>query len=193
MADLSYIHPQLQPFAVPIANLKLDPKNARKHDERNLSAIGKSLSQFGQRLPIVVQKQGNVIRAGNGRVTAARKLGWTHIAAVVVDESEAESVAFALADNRTADLAEWDTFNLSEILATLGNYTDLIESTGFSDREIHALLKQTQDVSIEDTMGASGTGTGTGEIDLSGFSSGETYKHHCPKCGFGYNLDKTGE
>jgi len=107
---------QLRGFAVPTNTLAFDPKNARKHSERNLEAIMESLRRFGQRMPIVVQKQGMVVRAGNGRLTAARKLGWTQIAAVIVDEKDADAAAFALADNRTAELAEWDWQMLAEVL-----------------------------------------------------------------------------
>jgi hypothetical protein len=57
----------------------------------------------------VVQRQGMIVRAGNGRVLAARELGWTHLACVVVDESEVEATAFAIADNRSAELASGTT------------------------------------------------------------------------------------
>jgi hypothetical protein len=110
MSDLNtdHIAAQLQHLAVPLADLTLDPKNARVHDERNLDSIRGSLKRFKQRMPIVVQAQGMLVRAGNGRVQAALAEGWDCLAAVVVDEGEAEAVAFALADNRTAELATWD-------------------------------------------------------------------------------------
>jgi ParB-like chromosome segregation protein Spo0J len=98
----------LRSLAVPIADLNLDPANARTHGEKNLAAIRASLAQFGQRKPIVVQRAGMIVRAGNGTVTAAKALGWTHIAAVVLDDDNATAAQFAIADNRTAELAEWD-------------------------------------------------------------------------------------
>lgn len=137
-ADLSHIAEPLRALAVPIDTLTLDPANARTHDERNLSAIKGSLSRFGQRLPIVVQKQGLIVRAGNGRVMAARALGWTHIAAVVVDESEVEATAFAIADNRSAELAEWDDESLAKLLQSLPE--DALAATGFSTDDLAELL-----------------------------------------------------
>ena len=73
--DLSHIALPLRPLAVSIDSLNLDPANARLHDEKNLAAIKGSLARFGQRLPLVVQKQGMIVRAGNGRVVAAKMLG----------------------------------------------------------------------------------------------------------------------
>ena len=94
---------------VAIQDLQLDSNNARKHDKKNLEAIAGSLKQFGQRKPIVITED-NIIVAGNGTVTAAKQLGWTDIKVVRVpkDWDENQVKAFALADNRTAELAEWD-------------------------------------------------------------------------------------
>jgi ParB-like chromosome segregation protein Spo0J len=114
--DLSHIHDSLQHLAVPIAELVPDAANARKHDERNLAAIRGSLRQFGQRAPLVVQQQGMIVRAGNGRLAAALQLGWTHIATLVVAEDNVDAVAFAITDNRTAELADWDTDTLDRLL-----------------------------------------------------------------------------
>ena len=108
LADLNHIAEPLRGLAVPVADLHLDPANARRHGDRNVEAIAASLSRWGQRAPLVVQRDGMVVRAGNGRLEAAKRLGWTHVAALVVDEGSVEATAFAIADNRTAELAEWD-------------------------------------------------------------------------------------
>lgn len=123
-AYLNHILPELRHMAVRVEDLMLDPVNARKHGIENLAAIRGSLTQFGQRMPIVVQKQGMIVRAGNGRVMVARELGWSHIAAVVVDESNVDAVMFALTDNRTADLAEWDEGILGQLLRGMETSND---------------------------------------------------------------------
>lgn len=104
----------------PIEKLRFDPNNARKHDARNLDAIGKSLARFGQRKPIVVVGDGTIV-AGNGTVEAAKQLGWNEISIVRVPWrwSPEEIKAYALADNRTAELAEWDASILAEQLLEL--------------------------------------------------------------------------
>src|SRR3972149_2350272 len=101
------IAPALKSLAVPIASLNLDPANVRLHNKRNIESIKSSLVKFGQQKPIVVQKQGMIVRAGNGTLAAARELGWAEIAANVVEMDDLTATAFSIADNRTAELAEW--------------------------------------------------------------------------------------
>ena len=60
---------------IKISELKLDERNARKHDERNIQAILDSLKEFGQQKPIVIDENNSVI-AGNGTVIASKQLGW---------------------------------------------------------------------------------------------------------------------
>lgn len=134
---LAYIAEALRPLAVPIETLNPDAANARTHDERNLAAIRASFERFGQRLPIVVQRQGMVVRAGNGRLAAAKQIGWTHLAAVVVDENDVEAVSFALADNRTAELAAWDDQALATLLQSLPTEARI----GFDDSDLSNLLR----------------------------------------------------
>jgi DNA modification methylase len=105
---------------VPTEVLALDPGNARKHGHRNLEAIKASLAQFGQRRPLVVASDMTVI-AGNGTLEAARDLGWSEIDVTVVppDWTREQAKAYALADNRTAELASWDEDVLLETLTEL--------------------------------------------------------------------------
>jgi len=130
----------LRSLVMPLADLNLDGANARTHSGKNLDAIKSSLTRFGQRLPVVVQREGMVVRAGNGRVEAARALGWTEIAAVVVDETNVEATAFAIADNRTSELAEWDDATLAATLKALEVDGVGLDELGFSDDDLEALV-----------------------------------------------------
>lgn len=116
---------------IPLSTLTLDPQNARKHSERNLDAIKESLLRFGQRKPLVVHRR--VVIAGNGTLEAARSLGWEEIAvAEVPDDWDKETAkAYALADNRTAELAEWDESELAKQLVELEQNDWDIEALGF--------------------------------------------------------------
>lgn len=144
-----YIAEPLRSLALPIDSLSPDPANARVHDEKNIQAIVASLNRFGQRAPIVVQKQGMVVRAGNGRLLAAKKLGWQYIAAVVVDETSVDATAFAIADNRTAELASWDDETLASLLQSLPE--DARDAAGFDEGDIGELLDRlTPDEVVED-------------------------------------------
>jgi len=118
--------------SVAVESLVPDPNNARKHSDANLSAIASSLQEFGQRKPIVVT-EGNVIVAGNGTVEAALLVGLTDVDVVRVPKSwSADQVkAFALADNRSAELAEWNPEVLSAQLLELEQAGFDIEALGF--------------------------------------------------------------
>jgi DNA modification methylase len=127
---------------IPLASLVPDPANTRKHDARNLDAIKGSLSAFGQQKPIVVDAANKII-AGNGTYAAARALGWSDIAVVRTNLNGAEAIAFAIADNRTAELAEWDDAALAATLAALQNDPDIdFTATGFSENEIRELCSR---------------------------------------------------
>ena len=116
---------------ISITDLSLDPKNARKHSARNLEAIAASLEKFGQRKPIVVHR--GVVLAGNGTLEAAKSLGWTEIdVAEVPDDWDNDTAkAYALADNRTAELAEWDESELAKQLLELQDADWDITEIGF--------------------------------------------------------------
>ena len=76
--------------------------------------------------------------AGNGTVEAAKRLGWTEIQAVRVpaEWDENQIKAFALADNRTAELAEWNTDILNKQLLELSEAGVEISNFGFEKPEI---------------------------------------------------------
>ena len=111
---------ELEIKVIPIDDLTLDSNNAREHNQKNLDAIAKSLQMFGQRKPVVITKE-LVVVAGNGTLEAARQIGWKGLSCVTVpDDWDTDTIkAYALADNRTAELASWN----SEIL--LGQLREL--------------------------------------------------------------------
>lgn len=120
----------MQTESVKISALVFDPANARKHDDKNLDAIKGSLSRFGQQKPIVVGKN-NVVIAGNGTLAAAKALGWDKIDVVRTELTGPEATAFALADNRTAELASWDDEILGKTLQALQEDGFPIADIGF--------------------------------------------------------------
>lgn len=125
---------------IPIAELDLDPANVRQHDEKNLAAIKSSLKRFGQQKPIVVDPKGIVI-AGNGTLTAARALGWDRIRIVRTQLEGSEATAYAIADNRTAELATWDDDALMQQLSALDlEDSALVEAAGFSAAELEGMV-----------------------------------------------------
>ena len=124
-------------LARPLSSMLSDPRNARRHPEENLLAIERSLTVHGQVKPVVVRE--GVVVAGNGTLEAARRLGWNELAAVEFDGTEAQARAFAVADNRTAELATWDDAALAEVLREADGL-GLLEGTGFAAKDLDRLL-----------------------------------------------------
>jgi DNA modification methylase len=141
---LAYIAAPLRPHAAPVDELNADPSNLRVHGERSIAAIKASLARFGQRKPIVVDAAGVTI-AGAGTLEAARQLGWSHIAAMRFEDlSGSERTAFAIADNRTAELSEWDNDALH---ASIGTFDpELLNAAGYTQEELAVLLGDAQEV-----------------------------------------------
>ncbi len=139
---------QLQPLAISIDLLHPDPSNARRHGEKNIDAIKSSLSMFGQRKPIVVQRNGMIVRAGNGTLAAAKALGWKEIAAVVIDDDSATAVQFAIADNRTGELAEWDDETLATLLDGMDEATR--NSLAFDEKDLREIMQGLTPEAVED-------------------------------------------
>lgn len=129
--------PELQPLLVDIGTLSNDANNARQHNARSITAVSSSLVRFGQRKPIVVRR--GVVIAGNGTLQAAIKAEWTQIAVVSGDDlTDEQAAAYAIADNRTAELSEWDFEALSTTLSALP--AELLTEVGFADFELAPLL-----------------------------------------------------
>jgi site-specific DNA-methyltransferase (adenine-specific) len=124
---------------VPIDSISEDPANVRTHPDPNLEAIKGSLRRFGQQKPIVVDKDG-VVRAGNGTLKAARALGWPEIQIVRSALAGVDLTAYAIADNRSGELAEWDYEGLADILRALKGEDFPIEELGWAPHELEPLL-----------------------------------------------------
>lgn len=82
-------------------------QNPRKNDQA-VEAVCNSIEKFGFNVPIIVDKDKTII-AGHTRFKAAKKLGLSVVPTIVADDlSPSQVKAFRLADNKTAELADWD-------------------------------------------------------------------------------------
>lgn len=130
----------------PVAELKVNPRNARTHSRKQLGQIMRSIKTFGFNNPIAIDEDGMVL-AGHGRLEAARQLGMVSVPTIVLSHlSEAEKRAYVLADNKLADNAGWDREllaielgELAELLPQLDVDLD-ISITGFATPELDALF-----------------------------------------------------
>jgi ParB-like nuclease domain len=127
----------LASLAAPLDKFELLPGNPRVGD---VDAIARSLDAFGQRKPIVARRDGTVV-AGNHTLLAARRLGWSEIAAVWVDDDDTTAHAFALADNRTAELGGYDDAALVALIESVRD-DELLAATGWDDQSIAKLVER---------------------------------------------------
>ena len=103
-----------------VQNLKIDEIKPYENNPRNnldaVDATANSIKEFGWQQPIVVDKD-MVIIAGHTRYLAAKKLGCDTVPVVVASNLSDEQVrAYRLADNKTGELAEWNTKLLDDEL-----------------------------------------------------------------------------
>ena len=121
-----------------VINKKIDEikpyaNNPRFNDEA-VEYVAKSIKEFGFRVPIVIDKNGEII-AGHTRYKASLELGLTEVPCVVADDLTDEQVkAYRLADNKVAEKSQWNYELLDE---ELGDILDInMEDFGFLDINI---------------------------------------------------------
>jgi ParB-like chromosome segregation protein Spo0J len=158
-----------------IKRLKSDPKNARKHNRKNIEAIVKSLKAVGAARSIVIDEN-QVTLAGNGVLQAAKEAGFKSVRVIDAKGDELiavrrtgltkkQKVELAIADNQNAELAEWDPVMLQK----LGKTLDLKEF--WSEEELQSLLANVQSPNFQPA-----TEDEQGRLD-------QKAKVKCPKCG----------
>lgn len=145
----------LQVTRVPVAGLHLYFKNPRRG---NVPAIAGSLKVNGQYKPVVVNRgthtgRPDEVLAGNHTVMAARDLEWESVDVVHVDVDEDAAARIVAADNRTADMADYDVRLLLELL---GDLPDL-DGTGYEPGDLTELEEQLR---LLDQEGWDGEGGG---------------------------------
>lgn len=127
---------------LPIADLKPNPRNARRHPTKQLHQIAASIREFGFNSIVVIDEDG-VILVGHGRVEAAKLASLTTLPVLRITHLTAEQkVGFSLADNKIALNSDWDMEQLTllwrELSAMELNFD--LEVTGFETAEIDLLI-----------------------------------------------------
>jgi hypothetical protein len=127
-----------------IEALKPCKTNARSHSKQQLEQIARSIDRFGFITPVLVDDANQII-AGHGRVEAAKRLGLDHVPILRVTHlSAAERKAYALADNRLAELASWDGEMLAIELQELRELDFDIAAIGFELDNVDIVCNETE-------------------------------------------------
>jgi ParB family chromosome partitioning protein len=129
-----------------LGDLTPDPQNARKHNPRNIGQVQASLQKYGAARSIVIDENNQII-AGHGVVEAAALAGIERVQVVDGDGetiiavrrsglSKQQKQELGIADNRGAELAEWD----ADVLTALAGEIDL--SQFWKPEELVEVLNQ---------------------------------------------------
>lgn len=134
--------------AVKVADLKAYENNPRKN-KKAVAAVAESIKQFGFKNPIIIDKDG-VIIAGHTRKAAAEQIGLDTVPCIIADDLTPEqAAAFRLADNKTAELAEWDFDKLNEEIKALADFPVNMADFGFDLSEFEE-RKEVEEVEAEE-------------------------------------------
>ena len=123
----------------PINRIRPYERNPRENDHA-VEAVARSIEEFGFRQPIVVDPNG-VIIVGHVRWKAALRLGLEKVPVhVAKDLSPEQAKAYRIADNKTADLSDWDYELLPIEISELQNSNYDLTLLGFDEDELAELL-----------------------------------------------------
>jgi len=128
---------------ITITDLKQWDQNPRVNDHA-VGAVAQSINKFGFNVPILCDPEMNVI-AGHTRLKAARSLGMSEVPVIVLKMCKEQRRLFAIADNKTGEIADWDHEILRKLLKEFEGHDLDLSETGFSAAELHALLSPSED------------------------------------------------
>lgn len=117
------------------------PQNVRLHDEENIAGIVRSIEEFGQQSPLVINQEGLVLK-GNGTLEALGRLDYEFVDVVVAKGlTKEQELAFAIADNKTGDTSSFDFAKLADVIKGLDEAGFDLGATGFQDFELEPLME----------------------------------------------------
>ncbi|MEE9269755.1 MAG: DNA modification methylase, partial [Candidatus Krumholzibacteria bacterium] len=125
---------------VPIEKLVPNERNPRHNDEA-VDAVVRSIQTYGFNSPIITDADLR-IAAGHTRLKAAEKLGLKTVPVIRIPGLVGSKfTGFAIADNKTAEIAEWDPELLNKLISELNLEVDFdLSSLGFDDMELTKIL-----------------------------------------------------
>lgn len=164
-----------------IGDLIMATYNPRKDltaKDKEYQKIKNSITEFGYVTPIIVNADMTVI-SGHQRLKVLKDLEYEEIECIVVDFDKDKEKLLNVALNKIS--GEWDYQKLETMFNDLENNNIDVSITGFEEKEINKLLKETEEIMNDNA-----------EIDIADFSD-DKFQCKCPKCGFVFDADKQEE
>lgn len=153
----------------PVREIVPYARNAKIHSEEQITRLRQSMREFGFVRPLLIDEQSNLL-AGHGALEAAVSEGMEEVPCVVVRGlTETQRKAYILADNKLAELAQWDDSLLRQELQEVAGAGISLEDMGF---DMDMLADEPDALDLEDEPERS--------VDVRSH-------YHCPKCGFEFD------
>lgn len=131
----------------PLGAVSPDPKNARKHGERQIADLVSAIERFGFVDPIIINPKGRII-GGHARLEAAKRAGLEEVPVRIVEGlNPSQEKALGLALNKLPEASKWDDGILRETLLELQD-GDGLDGLGFSDKELQKLLDEPDELEV---------------------------------------------
>ena len=125
-----------------ISELKHPEKNPRKHPQRQINEMARSLKMFGQYRPIVVDEN-NIILAGNGLIMAMHELGYEEADVLKYNNlTDSQKKKLMIADNQVADLGVNDYGIIEEIIRSIDK--EDLDIPGYDDETLALIVEESQ-------------------------------------------------
>jgi ParB-like chromosome segregation protein Spo0J len=140
-----------------VAELRADPKNAKRHSEQQIAQIASSIERFSYVNKVAIRPDGQII-AGHATLEAYKRLGHDTVEVrVVTGLSEAGYKALGIALNRLPENSSWDNAILAEIVDEIDEAGEDLQGLGFSDNEIKRLQEGDDPIEVKEIA--------TGDVD----------------------------
>lgn len=126
----------MQTVVKKLSELTRNPKNIRKHSDKQIEEYIRSVKMFGQTRPMVVDENG-LILAGNGLYDALTKMGVETADCYVFDNlTPTQKDKLMLADNKVFELGISDLDTIEEVVKGLGDDLDV---PGYDDHVLELI------------------------------------------------------
>lgn len=133
-----------------VDELRPNPRNANKHPEEQILRLMAALRSVGQTRPVLARLANNMLIAGHGVHTAARRLQWNGIDVIRLDVDQATADRIMLSDDRLGTLSELDQRRTADLLRDISEGDWL--ATGYSVEEAARIFdsKEVAELPVEE-------------------------------------------
>lgn len=164
------IKKQMKAATRAIDSIQPSINNPRNHTDEQIQLIANSIKEYGFVVRILIDSAGGII-AGEGRWTAAKQLGLKEVPVIIADDfTDVQKLAYQIADNRMAQLPEYDHEKIGAELKDLAQWETDLDTLGYNPEDVRQAGAQTD---TPTPSGVAGGGDGGGNDSGGGGTPGK--------------------